>query len=117
VRELGTKVIGGVNSTGYTVTPPGGQATITVWIDPQHLIREISETTTVDPLSGGASASTAPTGTTDALSVDLTMDFSYSAAPLRVTAPRSASTVSFDAFLQQLGQNPALKQLGQTSAS
>jgi hypothetical protein len=45
------------------------------------------------------------------------MDFSYSAAPLHVTAPPAASTISFDAFLQQLGQNPALKQLGQSGAS
>lgn len=118
VRELGTKVIGGVNSTGYTVTPPGGQATITVWIDPrQHLVREISENATFNVLSGGASASPAPASTANAAAVDLTMDFAYSAAPLRVTAPPAASTVSFAAFLQQLGQNPALKQLEPTSAS
>jgi len=117
VRALGTKVIGGVSCTGYTVTPPNAQETITVWIDPQHLVREISENATVDLPSGGASASTAPTGSTDAPSVDLTMDFSYSTAPLHVTAPPAASTVSFDAFLQQLGQNPALKQLEPTGAS
>jgi hypothetical protein len=45
-----------------------------------------------------------------------------SAAPGRATArrlpaPPAARTVSFDAFLEQLGQNPALKQLEQTSAS
>ena len=45
------------------------------------------------------------------------MDFSYSAAPLHVAAPPAASTVSFDAFLQQLGRSPALKQLEQSSAS
>lgn len=118
VRALGTKVIGGVSCTGYAVTPPGAQGTSTVWIDPQHLVREISVSSTINiDLSGGASASTAPTGTTNAGSVDLTMDFSYSAAPLHVTAPPAASTVSFDAYLQQLGQNPALKQLEQGSAS
>ncbi|HEX3711483.1 MAG TPA: hypothetical protein VHV09_01715 [Trebonia sp.] len=45
-----------------------------------------------------------------------------SAAPGRATArrlpaPPAARTVSFDAFLGQLGQNPALKQLERTSAS
>lgn len=118
VRALGTKVIGGVSCTGYAVTPPGAQGTSTVWIDPQYLVREISVSSTIDiDLSGGASASTAPTGTANAGSVDLTMDFSYSAAPLHVTAPLAASTVSFDVYLQQLGQNPALKQLEQSSAS
>jgi hypothetical protein len=117
VRALGTKVIGGVSCTGYTVTPPDVQGTVTVWINPQHLVREISVNTTVDILSGGSSASAAPMGTATAPSVDLTMDFSYSAAPVHVTAPPAASTVSFDAFLQQLGQNPALKQLEQSSAS
>jgi hypothetical protein len=116
VRALGAKVIGGVSCTGYTVTSPEAQGTITVWINPQQLVREISANTTVDILSGGASASAAPTGTTNAPSVDLTMDFSYSAAPLHVAAPPAASTVSFDAFLQQLGRSPALKQLEQSSA-
>lgn len=116
VRALGTKVVGGVSCTGYAVTPPGAQETVTVWINPQHLVREVSVNTTVDILSGGGSASTAPTGTADAPSVDLTMDFSYSGAPLHVTAPPAASTVSFDAFLQQLGRDPALKQLEQGSA-
>jgi hypothetical protein len=114
VRALGTRVIGGVSCTGYSVTPPNAQGTTTVWINPQHLVREISVNTAVDILSNGASASA---GTASAPSVDLTMDFSYSAAPLHVTAPPAASTISFDAFLQQLGQNPALKQLGQSGAS
>ena len=117
VRALGTEVIGGVSCTGYTATPPDAQATITVWIDPQHLVREISWNATIDITSGGASASAAPTGTPNAPSLDLTMDFSYSAAPLHVTAPPAASTISFDAFLQQLGQSPALQQLEQGSAS
>jgi hypothetical protein len=117
VRSFGTKVIGGVSCTGYSVTPPDGQGTSTVWIDPQHLVREITANETVDILSEGASASAASTGATSAPSVDLTMDLAYSAAPLHVTAPPAASTVPFDAFLQQLGQNPALKQLEQSSAS
>jgi hypothetical protein len=117
VRALGTKVIAGVSCTGYTVTAPGGKSTTTVWINPQHLVREISMDTTVDIVSGGASASTAPTGTANAPSVNLTMDFSYLATPLEVTAPPAAGTISYEAFLQQLGQNPALKQLEQSSTS
>jgi len=65
----------------------------------QHLVREIGENATFSILSGGASASPAPTSTANAASVDLTMDFSYSAAPLHVTPPPAASTVSFAAFL------------------
>jgi hypothetical protein len=94
VRALGTKVIGGVSCTGYSVTSPDGQATSTVWINPQHLVREISGDATLDVPSGGASASAAPTSATSAPSLDLTMDFSYSTVPLHVTAPPAASTVS-----------------------
>jgi hypothetical protein len=112
VGALGTKVIGGVSCTGYTVTAPGEQGSSTVWINPQNLVREISLNTTISIMVNGASPSPG-----SAPSVDMTMDFSYSAAPLRLTAPPAASTISFDAFLQQLGQNPALKQLEQSSAS
>lgn len=108
VRALGTKVIDGVSCTGYTVTPPDAQETITVWINSQHLVREISANTTVDILFDRAPASAATTGTPNAATVDLTMDFSYSAAPVHVTAPPAASTESYDAFLQQLGR-PAPK--------
>jgi hypothetical protein len=95
VRALGKKVIGGVSCTGYSVTSPDGRATTTVWINPQDLVREISgDATLADALSDGASASAAPTDATSASSMDLTMDFSYSAAPLHVTAPPVASTVS-----------------------
>jgi hypothetical protein len=114
VGALGTKVIGGISCTGYTVTAPGEQGSSTVWIDPQNLVREISLNTTISIMVNGASPSP---GSASAPSLDLTMDFSYSAAPLRLTAPPAASTISFDAFLQQLGQNPALKQLEQSSAS
>lgn len=116
VTPLGTKVVGGVSCTGYTVSLPDAQGTVTVWIDRQQLVREISVNTTIDLLPGGASASAAPTGSANAGSVDLTMDFSYSAAPLHVTAPPAASTVSIDAFLQQVSQNPAIKQLEQGTA-
>jgi hypothetical protein len=84
VSALGTKDIGGVSCTGYAVTPPGEPDTITVWINPQHLVREFSMNATVDVSAGlsggGASASAAPTGTTTSASIDLTMDFTYSAA-------------------------------------
>jgi hypothetical protein len=122
VRALGTKVIGGDSCTGYAVTPPGGQATITVWINPQNLMREIGLNATfglsVDEASAsGASASAAPTGAANALSMDLTEDFTYSAVPVHVTAPPASSTISFDAFLQQLATNPAAKQLEPSSGA
>jgi hypothetical protein len=95
VRALGTKVIGGVSCTGYSVTSPDGRATTTVWINPQGLVREISgDATLADAALSGASASAAPTEAASAPSVDMTMDFSYSTAPLHVTAPPAASTVS-----------------------
>jgi hypothetical protein len=119
VRALGTKVIGGVSCTGYSVTPldGGGAATITVWINPQDLVREFSVNETISIMVNGAPLSPGSTGSASAPSVDVTMDFSYSAVPLHVTAPSAASTVSLDAFLQQLGQNPALKRLEPSSAS
>jgi hypothetical protein len=90
VRALGTEVVDGVTCTGYVVTPPGQQETTTVWIDPQHLLRQISVHATVSLQADEGSASTAPAGTE---SVDATMDFAYSTAPLHVSAP-AASTVS-----------------------
>lgn len=115
---LGTKDIGGVSCTGYAVTAPGTQGTITVWINPQHLVREIGVDTSLtisgDMPVAGASPSASPAGSTVTGSLDLTMDFTYSAAPVHVTAPPAATTMSYDAFLQQLGQNPALKQLEQS---
>ena len=41
------------------------------------------------------------------------MDFTYAAGPVHVTAPPAATTISYDAFLQQLGRDPALKRLEQ----
>jgi hypothetical protein len=122
VRGLGTKVIGGVSCTGYAATPPGAQATITVWIDPQNLVREITLNMTFGFSVGGASASgasasAAPAGASTAFSMDITEDFTYSAAPLHVTAPPANSTISFDAFLQQLGTNPPVKQLEPSSGA
>jgi hypothetical protein len=112
VSALGTKAIGGVSCTGYTVTAPGGQGSMTVWIDPQKLVREITVNATISITVNGASASPASTP-----SLDMTMDISYSAAPLHLAAPPAASTISFDAFLQQLGQSPAQKQAAQSGAN
>jgi hypothetical protein len=92
VRALGTKVIGGVSCTGYSVTPPNGQGTGTVWIDPQHLLREISANTPYEFASTASSMSMTP-------AMDLTMDLSYFTAPLHVTAP-PASTVTSDGSFQ-----------------
>jgi hypothetical protein len=121
VRALGPKDIGGVSCAGYAVTPPGAQGTTTVWINPQHLVREISLDTSIsigaDVPAAGASPSASPVGTAVTGSLDLIMDFTYSAAPVHVTAPPAATTISYDAFLQQLAQDPALKQLEPSGAS
>jgi hypothetical protein len=121
VRALGTKVIGGVNCTGYAVTPPGAPSTITVWIDAQHLVREFTADMTItisaDLSVAGTSPSASPVGTPVTGSLDMTMDFSYSAAPVHVTAPPAASTISFDDWINQLGQNPALKRLEPTATA
>jgi hypothetical protein len=93
VRALGTRDIGGVSCTGYTVTSADGQSTTTVWINPQQLVREITAYATVDVPSGEGPGSTASPSAATPESVDLTMDFSYSAVPLRVAAPPAASTV------------------------
>jgi hypothetical protein len=99
VSALGTKVIGGVNCTGYSVTPPDEQGTITVWIDPQHLVQEASWNEAAGIVSTATSGSVTP-------AIDITMDFSYSAAPLDVTAPPAASTEPYNAYLQQFGEDP-----------
>jgi len=121
VRALGTKDIGGVSCAGYAVTPPGAQGTTTVWITPQHLVREISLDTSIsigaDVPGTGASPSASPAGTTVTGSFDLTMDFTYSAAPVHVTAPPAGTTTTLDAFLKQLARNPVLKQLEPSGAS
>jgi hypothetical protein len=121
VRALGQKVLGGVSCAGYAVTPPGAPGMITVWINPQHLVREISLDTSISISAGvsaaGASPSASPAGAAVTGQFDLTMDFNYSAAPVHVTAPPAATTISYAAFLQQLGQSPALKQLEPSGAA
>jgi hypothetical protein len=121
VRALGTKDVGGVSCAGYAVTPPGAQGTVTVWINPQHLVREISVGTSItisaDVPAAGASPSASPVGIALTGSFDLTMDFAYSAAPVHVTAPPAAATMSYDAFLRQLGQAPVPRQLEPSGAS
>jgi len=110
VQDLGQRVIGNVNCTGYSVTPPdsGGESgTITVWIDSQHLVREFSMNVVPDTvLNGvdiGASATSGTSGSISA-SVNMKMDFSYSALPLHVTAPPAASTISFQEYVSQFEQ-------------
>jgi hypothetical protein len=73
VRALGTRIIGGVTCSGYSVTPKSSAESLMVCIDAQRLVREIS---TGMPGSGGG----APGGT-------LAVDFSDFGAPVRITAP------------------------------
>jgi hypothetical protein len=66
---------------------------LTVWVNPQHLLREINLEATLS-ITTSASLSTSTTG---GRAVDMTMDFTYSAQAVHVTAPPAASTVSFGA--------------------
>ena len=110
VQNLGQRVIGNVNCTGYSVTPPdsGGETgTITVWIDSQHLVREFSMNVVPDTMLNGVDIGASPTsGSSGSISasVNMKMDFLYSALPLHVTAPPASSTVSLGEYLNQLGQ-------------
>jgi hypothetical protein len=110
VQQLGTKVIGNVNCTGYSVTPPssaGETGTITVWIDSQHLVREFSMNVAPDVMLNGVAIGASSTGGASGslpLSMNIQMDFSYSALPLHVEAPPASSTISLDEYLGQLGQ-------------
>jgi hypothetical protein len=112
VQNLGTQVIGNVNCTGYSVTPPnsGGETgTITAWIDAQHLVREFSMNVTPDTMLNGVDLGASSTGGASGsisipISMNMKMDFSYSAVPLHVTAPPASSTISFNDWLNQLGE-------------
>jgi hypothetical protein len=113
VQNLGQRVIGNVNCTGYSVTPPdsGGESgTITVWIDSQHLVREFSMNVAPDTMLNGVDIGASSTSSTSSssgsisVSVNMKMDFSYSALPLHVTAPPASSTISLGEYLNQLGQ-------------
>jgi hypothetical protein len=100
VQNLGTRDIGNVNCTGYAVTPPasGGETgTITVWIDSQHLVREFSMNVAPDVMLNGVDVGANPTSggsNSSSVSMNIKMDFTYSAQPLRVKAPPASSTSS-----------------------
>jgi len=116
VQGLGTRLVGGVTCTGFTVTPsvqamlagvrkeaaalglsPAmtsaelNQArttpppTITIWIDPQHLVREMSVTVHVP---GGLASG------------DMVVDFSHFGVPTRVATPAPASVISYASATQ-----------------
>jgi hypothetical protein len=67
--------------------------TITIWIDPQHLVREMAMSMTLSIAGKAESAST-------------TMDFTSFGGPLQVTAPAPATVISYAAYMQSVGGNP-----------
>jgi len=91
VRQIGTKVIEGQSCTGYAVTPTKPAPTVTVWLDAQGLMREMSMN--LGLLTGGS-------GT---VSVSMVMYVSYYGSPVQVTAPAASDTISYESFLKTLG--------------
>jgi hypothetical protein len=69
------------------MSPP----TITLWIDGQNLVREMS-----------MNLQTSVVGTT--ASADMVVDFSNYGAPVQITAPAPSDTISYPSFLQKLTQ-------------
>ena len=65
--------------------------TVTVWLDAQGLMREMSMN--LGLLTGGS-------GT---VSVSMVMYVSYYGSPVQVTAPAAADTISYESFLKTLG--------------
>jgi hypothetical protein len=122
VQTLGTRMVGGVSCTGYAVTPStqtmiaavkeqaslGVSAattnqelqairgmsppTITLWIDRQNLVREMSMNLQMNVLGTSASA-------------NLVVDFSNYGVPVQITAPPPADTISYTSFIQKLAQS------------
>ena len=66
-------------------------ATITVWIDPHQLVREMGVSIPSLEFNGSA------------VSGSIIMDFSHFGVPVRITAPPSADTVSLSSYLKALG--------------
>ena len=64
---------------------------------PTKLVRDMGVESYDEPPSGADEVAT-----TDSTPLDMTMDFAYTAAPLHVTAPPAASTISLNAYLNQL---------------
>jgi hypothetical protein len=76
VRALGTKSVDGRVCSGYVISTgarPQASVTITIWVDPQHMVREMSMGMTLN-VAGAARPG------------DLTMDFTSFGGPLRATA-------------------------------
>jgi hypothetical protein len=121
VQALGTKLVGDVNCTGFAVTPSteamiasarkeaaaaglspamtslelilarSMRPTITIWVDPGQLVREMSLSMQLPSFNGVPS------------SAAMVMDFSHFGVPVQISAPPAADTVSYAAYLKALG--------------
>jgi len=82
VTKLGTSVVGGVTCTGYSVRPRLLPIfTITVWIDSQSLVRELSVSLQMSLNSSAVSGS-------------IVMDFTHFGAPVRISPPPPSTVIS-----------------------
>ena len=69
-----------------SMTPP----TVTIWVDPQHLVREMSVSM---QLFGGA------------ISENAVVDFSHFGVQTQITAPAPSSVISYASYMQALGSH------------
>jgi hypothetical protein len=91
VTALGTRVIGGVTCSGYSIRPRLMPIiTLTVWIDSNSLVRE---------LGAGLQMSFNNTAT----SVSIVMDFTNFGTPVRISPPPPSSVISVQELLKELG--------------
>jgi len=132
VRALGSRLVDGVNCTGYAVTPSihthsvslGGlfknPPTVTVWIDARGFMHEgnfslqTSITIPANSLSlfPGNSSETIPASSSSIVpgggpnvpfSVNVTLDFTHLGTPVTITAPPPSDVTSLDTLLQNIG--------------
>lgn len=115
-RELGTRAIGGIRCTGYSVTPgrqamlsavrqasggkvpPGVAAalraitppTFTIWLDGRGLLRQMTTSLQVGAVPGAGSSAAA----------SVVENFSGYGTPVQIVAPAAADVLNFQTFLQ-----------------
>jgi hypothetical protein len=126
VQVLGSRVVSGVDCTGYTVTPSipthtvfKNPPTITIWIDAQGFVHEAGvslQTSITIPanrlslLPGNSSAIQASgssivpgSGSNVSFSINVTVDFTHLGTPVTITAPPPSDVTSLDTLLQNIG--------------
>jgi len=120
VRTLGTKIIGGVKCTGYSVTPsrqtmiaaarqviavdklPAGFVNLELQIVGTIPVPTYTAWFDANELMREMRVSTPSGGVADSVTGDLVMDFTNYGAPVRITPPAPSDTMQFSAYLHAL---------------